>query len=327
MNFPYADGAGQELSPMVSVIVPLYNKADHIAATLDSALAQTFGDYEIIVVDDGSTDASSAIAQGYGDRIRYIHQNNRGAGAARNRGLAEARGRYMAFLDADDTWRPEKLAEQVAFMEAHPEIMWCSANSSQDEGCRRHNGLFLPYDPQTDEQWTCFDDWFDENTRHWIQCTSVIMVRREVFAEVGDFDAAIPSGQDMDLWIRIALCYPRIGYSNKPLAHIHSRLPGCLSLSGKMKYESTLQYLRKHVTGPECAQPERESFRRLLRHLLLVNARTVLGMGDRALAGEYLRSVPAEWRNARWCRLTLLRWCPGPMLRLGGRIRRAVFSG
>src|SRR5947209_3795753 len=102
----------------VSVIIPLYNKAPYVRRTLDSVRAQTFADYEVIVVDDGSTDGGAAVVEGFGDpRFRLIAQPNAGPGAARNRGLAEAGGEFVAFLDADDEWLPTFLERSLALLD------------------------------------------------------------------------------------------------------------------------------------------------------------------------------------------------------------------
>lgn len=113
-------------SPIVSVVIPTYNQADLLEETLATVYAQTFTDYDIVVVNDGSTDDTEQRLRKYGDRLRVVTQDNRGIGAARNCGLAEAQGRYVALLDHDDLWRPEKLAVQVEFMKSHPE---CVGNS------------------------------------------------------------------------------------------------------------------------------------------------------------------------------------------------------
>lgn len=106
--------------PLVSVVVPTYNQPALLEQALASVFAQTFTDYEVVVVNDGSTDDTAQRLEAYGDRIRLINQANKGIGVARNRGLDEARGRFIATLDHDDIWRPEKLAVQVKFMQDHP---------------------------------------------------------------------------------------------------------------------------------------------------------------------------------------------------------------
>src|SRR4051794_13197703 len=127
--------------PTVSVVVPTYNQPRLLSETLDGVLAQTFADFEVVVVDDGSTDDTPAVLARYAGRdgrVRVVRQPNAGIGAARNRGLDEARGRYVAPLDHDDLWMPGKLAAQVAFMQAHPACVGVSvpwAVSSAPDRC------------------------------------------------------------------------------------------------------------------------------------------------------------------------------------------------
>jgi glycosyltransferase involved in cell wall biosynthesis len=110
--------------PLVSCIIPAYNGERFLGAAIRSALGQTHTNLEVIVVDDGSTDGTVEVVRGFGDRVRYVHQDNAGPAAARNRGLAEARGAFLSFLDADDLWIAEKLAMQLARFRARPELSY-----------------------------------------------------------------------------------------------------------------------------------------------------------------------------------------------------------
>ncbi len=112
-------------APLISVIIPAYNAAPWLAATLNSVLGQTVRDFEILVIDDGSRDATPEILAQFGPPVRAISQQNAGVSASRNRGLAEARGHYVAFLDADDVWKPAKLDRQLAALQANPGFRAC----------------------------------------------------------------------------------------------------------------------------------------------------------------------------------------------------------
>src|SRR3954453_12452168 len=108
-------------SPLVSVIIPVYNGARYLGAALESVFAQTYRNFEVIVVDDGSVDDSGVIAQSFPD-VHYIHQTNQGVAAARNHGIEAARGGYFAFLDQDDLWTADKLKLQIEYLLTHPEV-------------------------------------------------------------------------------------------------------------------------------------------------------------------------------------------------------------
>ena len=134
------------IKPLISGIVPVYNGERYLRETLDSMLAQTYQPLEVIVVDDGSTDGTPKVVAGYGDRVRYIYQENSGPAIARNRGIDAARGEFIAFLDADDLWHPEKLMRQMTRFEARQELelsityvqnFWITELSAEAERYRR----------------------------------------------------------------------------------------------------------------------------------------------------------------------------------------------
>ena len=114
----------KEKNPLVSVVIPTYNRAWVIKEAVDSVLAQDYKDFELIIVDDGSTDNTSDVLASYGEDVRVLFQENRGVSAARNRGVAEASGHFVAFLDSDDLWLPKKLSIQVEFFSKTPDAFW-----------------------------------------------------------------------------------------------------------------------------------------------------------------------------------------------------------
>lgn len=183
----------------VSVVIPAYNAAWCVRRALDSVLAQEYRDFEVIVVDDGSQDDTTAILAGYGGAVRVLSKPNGGLSSARNAGIAAARGEYVAFLDADDWWLPGKLLRQVALMESRPKLLFCSTAC----GVQSPEGLRLA-------DWRC-----GCGDRPALECIfavnayvagsgSSVLAKREVFARAGGFDESLRSLEDIDMWMRLA---------------------------------------------------------------------------------------------------------------------------
>ncbi|MDP2432814.1 MAG: glycosyltransferase family A protein [Pseudomonadota bacterium] len=188
-----------ETPPRVSVIIPAYNAAWCVARALDSVLAQTWRDFELIVVDDGSRDGTSEILAGYGAAVRVVVKTNGGLSSARNAGIAAARGEYVAFLDADDWWLPEKLERQMALLDSRPSLLFCSTTTL----------VFTPEGRRLAD-WRCHAE-----ERPALQCIfaanahvagsgSAVMARREAFTRAGGFDESLRSLEDIDMWMRLA---------------------------------------------------------------------------------------------------------------------------
>jgi len=182
--------------PVVSVIVPTYNRWPLVREAIESVLAQSYTLFELIVVDDGSTDGTAGKLAEYGMSLRLIEQRPRGVSAARNRGVSIARGRYLAFLDSDDLWLPEKLAIQTAFMEDHAEIAICQT----DEIWLRCG---VRVNPKTKHRKTS-GDIFRRSLDLCLVSPSAVMMTRELFNQSGGFDENLPVCEDYDLWLRIA---------------------------------------------------------------------------------------------------------------------------
>jgi glycosyltransferase involved in cell wall biosynthesis len=183
----------------LSVVIPTYNTSAFLADAVDSALAQEGTRAEVIVVDDGSTDATPALLERYGDRITVIRQENRGLPAARNRGIAASSSTFVAFLDADDAWEPHKSLKQLAYMREHPDcgLVFCDAYRIDEQG-RRVGGVMIG-DLDLDDG-RCVGRLFQTN----FIVVPGTMVRRSVLEAVGGFDESLPSVEDYDLWLRIA---------------------------------------------------------------------------------------------------------------------------
>ncbi len=201
-----------------SVVIPLYNKEKHIAGTLRSVFAQTCADYEIIVVDDGSTDGSAAVVESLHDpRIRLIRQANAGVSAARNLGIAEARGEYIALLDADDEWRPEYLATIAALIRKYPQCDVFATNYSHVDSNGKTFPTILRKLPFDGDDGILYNYFEVASVSSPPICSICITTRKEAFQSVGGFPLGIKSGEDLLTWARLAARY-EIAYSKKPLA-------------------------------------------------------------------------------------------------------------
>ena len=184
------------MQPRVSVVIPTYNRGASIGRAIDSALAQSVP-VEIIVVDDGSTDDTAERLRRYGDRIRVITQTNQGVAPARNRGVAEARGEFVAFLDSDDEWLPHKLERQLALMDANPEVALVAAAVEyvDDRGMVRNVG-------RANLSGDIVDSLLFENSI----ATSTVLVRKRVLDRLDVlFESRITASEDWGVWLRIAV--------------------------------------------------------------------------------------------------------------------------
>lgn len=206
----------------VSVVIPAYNAAWCIQRAIDSVLAQTFRDFELIVVDDGSTDDTAAILRSYGDALTIVSQPNGGMSSARNAGIRAARGHYLAFLDSDDRWLPDKLARQVALMNAQPDLAFCSATTTLEDPEGNPVGM-----------WACSMEGnatvADILASHATIAggASSVLAKRELVLALGGFDDTLFGAEDTDLWIRLA-ALGRFACIPDPLAVVLKR-PGSVS--------------------------------------------------------------------------------------------------
>ena len=219
----------ESVNPLVSIVIPAYNVAPYISETLATVFAQTFDDFEVIIVNDGSpdTDEFECAMQPFRERVVYLKQENRGASAARNTGLRAARGQLIAFLDADDLWKPNYLEEQLKFIREFNCDLACADamifGTSEDAG-RSYMDSLMESAPQ--EGLVTFLELVNAD-RSLI--TSGVVVRRDLVLEVGLFDEALRNAQDFDLWLRLARHGARLAYQRKVLLSYRSRTN---SLSG-----------------------------------------------------------------------------------------------
>lgn len=203
---------------MISVIIPLYNKEPHIAKTLKSVLDQSFQDFEIIVVNDGSTDNGPAIVKSFPDpRIRIVSQSNSGVAAARNKGIFEARGEFVAFLDADDLWMPAYLESLMNLATQFPDCdVFASSYLIREANGNSFSAIIrnLPFDSESGVLSNYFKVAATSNPPIW---TSAVMVRHKAITDIGAFPIGVKSGEDLITWARLA-CRYKIAYVTKALA-------------------------------------------------------------------------------------------------------------
>lgn len=199
--------------PRISVIIPTYNRQELVVAALQSVLAQTITGFEIIIVDDGSTDQTEQRLQPYLDRIRYVKQANQGVAAARNTGIRHAQGELLCFLDSDDLWLPTKLEKQLDWASAHPEYALIATEIQGIDAAGRPTGARKTDMYQIQNGLVAEKLLFG----NWIQ-TSTVMVRRAALERAGGFDEDVGQfGEDWLLWMRIAAESP-IYFLPEPLA-------------------------------------------------------------------------------------------------------------
>lgn len=256
-----------ESPPRVSVVIPAYNAAATLPATLNSVFRQTFTDYEVVVVDDGSTDSTRTVLAGYGDRLRVLHKMNEGKpAAARNLGVRESRGEYVAFLDADDCWRPNKLELQVPLLEQNPAVglVYSAASVVDGEGREVRVSRCAPEGRGRINRLLCVRN---------VMVGSSVIARRRAIAEAGGFDESLTSIENWDLWIRIARRW-EVDFVDRPLTvyRVHA---GNRSADVELRRRNIFQILAKNH------DPKDHSIesRRLRREAYFNAYYQVLGMG------------------------------------------------
>ncbi len=289
---------------LISVIVPTYNCARFLPESLGSVLSQTYDFYETIVVDDGSTDNTKAVLNPFMQKIKYIHlEQNRGLPAARNAGIQSAQGKYIAFLDADDLWLPEKLQTDRESFNKYPDVgMVYSRHINIDEkgyalGDGRRKRL---------PSGNIFIRLFSE--QNFIISSSVV-VRKDVFETTGLFDEQLFNCQDWDMWLRIAF-YFKVAGINKPMVKYRHN-PRSLSKNrdNVLKYQK--QVIDKTYTvfkDKMCGMSEKLYKKRLASHYAKAG-RYYLRIGNRSLANENFRlSLKYDPLNLRTLRYYLRLW-------------------
>jgi glycosyltransferase involved in cell wall biosynthesis len=264
--------------PRVSVIIPTYNRAGLVKEAVASVLAQTYRDFELLVVDDGSTDGTLEALAPWAGAIRVLSLPvRRGVSGARNAGVAAAQGEWLAFLDADDLWLPEKLARQLAFMEAQPQLLL-----SQTEEIWVRQGVRVN-PPRTHAK--AGGDIFLRSLERCLVSPSAVLLHRRLIDAHGGFDEELLAAEDYDLWLRLAWRY-EVGLLPEPLVVKRGGHPDQLSRQwGLDRYR--IRALRKIMAEPELPEPYRRAARRTLQRKCAIYAQGCEKRGKVAEAQEY----------------------------------------
>ncbi|HSD47781.1 MAG TPA: glycosyltransferase family A protein [Pyrinomonadaceae bacterium] len=305
----------QTATPLVSVIVPAYDVADFIGEALDSVLAQTFTDYEIIVVNDGSPDTEKlerALAP-YMSRIVYLKQENRGVSAARNTAIAAARGSLLAFLDGDDVWLPNYLEVQVAQILADPTIDVLYPNVQMFGGSSEVGEEFMTICPSSGEVT------FERLLLQECNVSNCSIARREAIVRAGGFDESLRSVEDFYLWLSVLKQGGRIAYHRRVLAR-YRRRPGSLTADPIWLSENILKVLAKVQETMELTPSERATLDAQMQHfhalLKLHEGKRAFFSGDTAGAIDGITEANRFFRNRKFSfTLMMLRVAPRLLLR------------
>ena len=309
---------------LVSVIIPSYNSAAYLPEAIESVLAQSYRPLEIIVIDDGSTDNTREQLQPYLTKISYLYQANQGVSAARNAGIRRASGELIAFLDADDTWAPEKLARQVEAFRPHPEAGVCFTDFSKfnDTGILRPSSLtenlqrWAREHPDVAED-VSFGSLYPELLQHNCVVTISVLARREALQAAGPFDETFRMCEDYDLWLRLALSYPFV-YLNRVLCGYRYRPD---SSSGPLEAREALwdihniKVLEKHLHNHWIPAEYQAMVRQLLSHRSFLSGRKHfdrdLFREARGLFSRCVRYGPSRAKHWVYFLATML---PPPMI-------------
>jgi cellulose synthase/poly-beta-1,6-N-acetylglucosamine synthase-like glycosyltransferase len=296
--------------PLVTVIIPAYRAAHSIGETLDSVLAQTFPNFEIIVVNDGSpdrTDLESAL-QPYRDRLIYLSQENQGPAGARNTGIQAAHGEYIALLDADDVWEPEHLAAQLEVLaDRSIDMVYADARIIGDTPGQSRTVMELC--PSEGE--VTFESLVMRTCTVHI-CVSV--VRRRILLDAGLFDTAFRGTEDIDMWLRIVRRGGRIVYQRRVLGR-YRRQAGSLSSDRVRMIEGFLAVLAKAARDPNTTDSQQDAIARQCEiqraSLALEKGKQAFLAGDTEASIRQLTQANAHYRSWRLTAvLMLLRVAP-----------------
>lgn len=278
-------------NPTVSIIIPAFNTAPFIDETLRSVFAQTYADFEVIVINDGSPDTKEleSVLEAYLPRIIYLKQANRGSGGARNTGIHHARGEYLAFLDSDDAWLPDFLACQMKLLSETPslDVVYCDAEYFGNRAL--HGKTFMQNCPSKGQ--VTLENLIREDCQVLFSCS---VARRKVMEHAGLFDETLRCCEDYDLWLRVVYCGGHIGYHNRVLGR-HRYRSDSLSRGGMNVPQTMLNIYKK---SERTMKLSRETSAVLQKRIEQAQAELDLEAGRAFIAARDFQRARDSFRNA-----------------------------
>lgn len=279
------------MKPIISVVIPLYNKESEIQRAIRSVLAQTYPNFEVIVVNDGSTDNSLEQVQKITDpRVRIILQENQGVSSARNNGVAQAKSEWIAFLDADDEWNPEFLESIMRLRTQFPDadVLGSSYYIQNTDGT-----LSLPLSS------TLFSENWQGIITNYLEIVNIcppfdsssFAVSKQVFESIGGFAIGVPFGEDIDIWIRLSL-RSKMAYINKPLSIYHREAENraCLIYGKSLDVFYPVKTMTQYLHSGKIPEPQRQSAIEFIAKYNLPLAQSHLYYGNAKKALELILS-------------------------------------
>ncbi len=264
-------------TPLVSVVIPTYNRANVVARAIRSVLSQTYQNLELIVVDDGSEDGTTAVLNRF-NSIKTIRQNNRGVSAARNAGIALSSGKLLAFLDSDDEWLPEKIRKQVLLYSPEKPEFICHSN----ELWMRDQKIV----PQKDIHTKQGGFFFKRALERCLISPSAVIISRVLLDTVGWFDEDLEAAEDYDLWLRIT-AFHNVDFVDEKLVIKHAGEQNQLSVTTTAIDRFRVQALEKILTSPVLSDEYRTAARGVLIQKSTILSKGLLKRGKPAEAKIY----------------------------------------
>ena len=284
----------------ISVVIPAYNAGKYLGRTIESVLAQSRAPDEIIIVDDGSTDNTADVAAGYGAKIKYIHQENAGASAARNAGINAASSEWIAFLDSDDEWLKDHLQGQTELLSRNPDLVWSTGNFYLclcDEN-KRNTRIAVAKAKRGLAGKDYFDNYFAAYIAGCGGWTGTMVINRGALIEAGLFREGQAKANDLDMWWRLAYRHPNIGYEPEPSAIYHMVVPNSIT-QGYFSVELYCELISRHL----CTAADsgcRETFERFAATILRRWMRAMLfdarGGDIRKMIKQFQNLLPAYYK-------------------------------